>query len=152
MVQQNIFYTFIHHKFIMQTHRLENLFFASYSFKDLVCVECVTDTCHKKWVQNLLTVIISATPCNTNLLLSQFAVAVAVAPCSMSNRHPMLPIFVTDRSHSRSVWTSTYILYSHDLKIPLQRWIQFRPGRQQRWRRCDPSGYAATYTYWCPIS
>ena len=35
MVQQNILNTFIHHKFIMQTHLLENLFFASYSFKDL---------------------------------------------------------------------------------------------------------------------
>ena len=36
MVQQNIFMTFIHHKLIMQTHRFENLFFASYSFKDLL--------------------------------------------------------------------------------------------------------------------
>ena len=35
MVQQNIFNTLIYHKFIMQTHRFENLFFASFSFKDL---------------------------------------------------------------------------------------------------------------------
>ena len=35
MVQKNILDTFIHHKFLMQTHRLENLFSASNSFKYL---------------------------------------------------------------------------------------------------------------------
>ena len=35
MVQENICHTYIHHKFIMQANRHENLFFASYGFKDL---------------------------------------------------------------------------------------------------------------------
>ena len=38
MVQGNVCHTYIHHKFIMQTNRHENLFFASYSFKDLMLV------------------------------------------------------------------------------------------------------------------
>ena len=46
MVQQNILDTFIHHKFLMQTHRLENLYFASYSFKDLMCLNCGLFTDH----------------------------------------------------------------------------------------------------------
>ena len=35
VVQENICHTYIHHKFIMQTNRHENLFFASYGLKDL---------------------------------------------------------------------------------------------------------------------
>ena len=51
MVQQNICHTYIHHKFIMQTNRHENLFFASYGFKDLLCnfsVETCEGSLHKE--------------------------------------------------------------------------------------------------------